>query len=77
MTLDRALPDPEDPEVVVVTHKDTGEQVRVRKSFHGAYVVDKAGVKASQEGPIDINDYDLNAAEIDKDDVRIALIPKK
>lgn len=74
---EQALPDPEDPEVVVVTHKETGEDVRVRKSFHGAYVIDKAGVKASREEPIDINDYDLSNAEIDKEDVRIALIPKK
>ena len=38
-----AYPDPEDPEIVVVTHMQTGEDVRLRKTFDKAAPVDDSG----------------------------------
>lgn len=38
-----AYADAEDPEVVVVTHNETGEDFKVRKTFHGARIVDNDG----------------------------------
>jgi hypothetical protein len=72
-----AYPDPEDPEVVVVTHKETGEDVKVRKTFQDAYVVDDRGHRMPEAKPIDRNDYDIPKTIVDKDDVHLATLSHK
>ena len=72
-----AYPDPDDPEVVVVMHNETGEDVKVRKTFDGAMVVDEAGELVPDLPGIDRNDYDIPKAVVDKDDVHLATLKHK
>lgn len=72
-----AYPDPEDPEVVVVTHKETGEDVKVRKTFQDACVVDEKGHPVPLARLIDRSDYDIPKTIIDKEDVHIATLSHK
>ncbi|CAG9329240.1 unnamed protein product [Blepharisma stoltei] len=71
-----AYPDPFDPEVVIVTHNETGEDVKIRKTFHGAKVVNEVG-NIKEGDKIDRNDYDIPDTIIDKDDVHIATLKHK
>ena len=72
-----AYPDPDDPEVVVVMHNETGEDVKIRKTFHGAQVVDEAGDPVPDLPGIDRNDYDIPKTIVDKEDVHIATLKHK
>eukprot|EP00358_Blepharisma_japonicum_P004831 CAMPEP_0202942360 /NCGR_PEP_ID=MMETSP1395-20130829/2529_1 /ASSEMBLY_ACC=CAM_ASM_000871 /TAXON_ID=5961 /ORGANISM="Blepharisma japonicum, Strain Stock R1072" /LENGTH=703 /DNA_ID=CAMNT_0049638501 /DNA_START=542 /DNA_END=2650 /DNA_ORIENTATION=- len=72
-----AYPDPEDPEVVVVMHNETGEDVKVRKTFHGAAMVDEHGNLIPNQPLIDRNDYDIGKTIVDKEDVHIATLSHK
>lgn len=72
-----AFPDPEDPEVVVVTHKETGEDVKVRKTFQNAQIVDDRGEPIPESKPIDRNDYNIPKAIIDKEDIHLATLSHK
>ena len=72
-----AYPDPEDPEVVVVTHRETGEDVKVRKTFHDAQIVDDQGEPVPTAMPIDRSDYDIPKTIVDKEDVHIATLSHK
>ncbi|OMJ74195.1 hypothetical protein SteCoe_26950 [Stentor coeruleus] len=72
-----AYPDPEDPEVVVVMHNETGEDVKIRKTFHGATVVDEAGEPVPDAPAIDRNDYDIPKTIVDKEDVHLATLKHK
>ena len=72
-----AFPDPEDPEIVVVTHKETGEDVKVRKTFQDACIVDEQGFPVPEAGPIDRNDYDIPKTIVDKEDVHLATLSHK
>lgn len=72
-----AYPDPEDPEVVVVMHNETGEDVKIRKTFHGAHVVDEHGHVISNQPLIDRNDYDIGRTIVDKEDVHLATLSHK
>jgi hypothetical protein len=72
-----AFPDPDDPEVVVVMHNETGEDVKIRKTFDGAQVIDEAGELVPNVPGIDRNDFDIPRAVIDKDDVHIATLNHK
>ena len=69
-----AYPDPDDPEVVVVMHNETGEDVKIRKTFQGAQIVDEAGEPIQNVPGIDRNDYDIPRAIVDKDDVHLATL---
>jgi hypothetical protein len=70
-----AYADPVDPEVVVVKYNETGENVKVRKTFHGAMIVDDEGVEIGPE--IDRNDYDIKKAKVDNTDVHFATLKHK
>ena len=72
-----AYPDPDDPEVVVVMHNETGEDVKIRKTFHGAQIVDEAGEPVPDAPGIDRNDYDIPRTIVDKDDVHLATLKHK
>ena len=72
-----AYPDPDDPEVVVVMHNETGEDVKVRKTFHGAQVVDEAGDPVPDVPGIDRNEYDIKKTIVDKEDVHLATLRNK
>jgi hypothetical protein len=72
-----AYPDPEDPEVVIVTHNPTGEDVKIRKTFHGARVVDDFGMLDPEAPLIDRNDYDIPQTLVDKEDVHLATLKHK
>ena len=72
-----AYPDPEDPEMVVVTHRETGEDVKVRKTFQDACVIDERGRPIPQAMPIDRLDYDIPKTIVDKEDVHIATLSHK
>jgi hypothetical protein len=72
-----AYPDPDDPEVVVVMHNETGEDVKVRKTFHGAQIVDEAGDPIVDAPNIDRNDYDIPKTIVDKEDVHLATLKHK
>ena len=49
----------EDPEIVIVPHAETGEPVRLRKSFHGAALLTEEGEEDDSLPPVDQNDYDI------------------
>ena len=70
-----AYADPADPEVVVVMHNETGEDVRVRKTYHGAVLVDEEGRPI---GPgVDRNEYDIPSTVVDKEDVHVSSLKHK
>ena len=71
-----AYPDPDDPEVVVVMHNETGEDVKIRKTFHGAQIIDEAGDPVDASA-IDRNDYDIPKTIVDKEDVHLATLKHK
>lgn len=70
-----AYADPVDPEVVVVKYNETGENVKVRKTFHKAVIVDDEGTEIGPE--IDRNDYDIKKAKVDTTDVHFATLKHK
>jgi hypothetical protein len=72
-----AVPDPDDPEVVVVMHNETGVDVRVRKNFNGARLVDPQGNVLQDKPPINRNDYDINSTEVEPEDVHLATLKHK
>lgn len=72
-----AYPDPDDPEVVVVMHNETGEDVKVRKTFQGAQVLDEFGEPDCTAPEVDRNDYDIPKTIVDKDDVHLATLKHK
>jgi hypothetical protein len=72
-----AVPDPNDPEVVIVMHNETGADVKVRKNFHGARMVDQQGNVLVEKPPINRNDYDISASEVEPEDVHLATLKHK
>ena len=67
----------EDPEIVIVPHAETGEPVRLRKSFHGAALLTEDGSEDASLPPVDQNDYDIPETEVDETDVHLATLSKK
>jgi hypothetical protein len=74
LDFDRAIPDPGDPEVLVVPHKVSGERLRLRKGFSGARIVDLENKVVDHLPPIDENNYDIPKTVIDEEDVGIATL---
>lgn len=72
-----AYPDTKDPETIITTHAVTGDDIKVRKTFHNARVVDSNGTIIEEEEPIDRNDYDIKSAIVDKNDVHLATLRKR
>ena len=72
-----AFPDHMDPEVVIVMHNETGEDVRVRKTFHGARILDNLGNVDPGQSPIDRGDYDIPATIVDQEDVHLATLKNR
>ena len=50
----------------MVTHRETGEDVKIKKSFHGATEIDSKGRLVSGKPPIDKNDFDMAKTIVDK-----------
>lgn len=72
-----AYPDPHDPEVVVVVHKETGEGVKVRKSFQDSCVVDDGGIGLGKDKLVDRSDFEISMTVVDQDDVHLATLRHK
>lgn len=70
-------PDPEDPEIVVVIHKETGEGVKVRKTFQDALIIDDHGKIVPEALKIDRSEYDIPKTIIDSEDIHIATLSHK
>ena len=72
-----AYPDTSDPETVVVVHKETGEEFKIRKTFEGALPVDARGRPLPGAIGIERNDFDISKTVVDPKDVHLATLSKK
>jgi len=74
LDLQRAIPDLDDPEIITVPHKESGQRVRIRKDFKGARIVDLENKIVENSNPIDPKDYEIPKTVVDEEDVRFATL---
>ena len=75
--LSSAYPDPEDPEILIVTHKATNKDIKIRKTFQNAFPVDEVGQIVPLSKPINRVDFDIPKTIIDSHDIHLAILSHK